>query len=72
MLSFFPSPGSTQFLLPRSSALTQDDRGALHLVYLEDRSYQEAADILGVSHSEVTARLLRARHVLSPHAVDLE
>jgi len=41
--------------------LPQDQRAALLLVSLEDRSYQEVAEITGVPVGRVKARLSRAR-----------
>lgn len=43
------------------SRLSQEDRFVLLLVDMEERSYQEAADIIGISEAAVRSRLHRAR-----------
>jgi RNA polymerase sigma-70 factor, ECF subfamily len=42
-------------------ALPEDQRAALHLVAIEDLSYQEAADALGVPVGTLMSRVSRAR-----------
>ena len=44
--------------LPRADA-------ALVLLYLDDLSYREIADVLGISESNVGVKLNRAKHVLA-------
>jgi RNA polymerase sigma-70 factor (ECF subfamily) len=43
------------------SKLAQEDRFVLLLVDMEERSYQEAAEIIGISEAAVRSRLHRAR-----------
>ena len=51
--------------------LPGDEREALRLILLEDRSYCEAAGALDVSEGEVQTRLLRAHRWLVPSGVDV-
>ncbi len=45
-------------------SLPDDQRAALHLVMIEDLSYQETADILAVTVGTVMSRIARAREKL--------
>jgi RNA polymerase sigma-70 factor (ECF subfamily) len=45
---------------------------ALVLLYLEDRSYAEIADVLGISETNVATKLARIRQKLRVQAVAME
>lgn len=46
------------------AGLSDDHRAVVGLVLVEGLSYQEAADVLGVSVGTLTSRLARAREAL--------
>jgi RNA polymerase sigma-70 factor, ECF subfamily len=56
---------SREYVREQIRALPPDYRAALVLRYLEDLSYREIAEALGVSVSAVETRLFRARRALS-------
>lgn len=47
------------------TTLTEEQREILHLVCIEDMSYAEAAEVLGIPKGTVMSRLSRARLALS-------
>ncbi|MFB9949278.1 sigma-70 family RNA polymerase sigma factor [Rhizobium puerariae] len=51
-------------------ALPEDQREALHLVAIEDLSYQEAADALGIPVGTLMSRVSRARAALRAFEAD--
>ena len=63
------TPGATRLRLLHGfiATLAPLDR-ALLLLYLEERSTREMADVLGISDSNVTTRLSRLRQRLREHA----
>jgi RNA polymerase sigma-70 factor (ECF subfamily) len=57
------------------ATLDESFRSTVQLVYVEDQSYESAAEILGVPIGTVRSRLFRARRqlqqLLRVHAMDL-
>lgn len=76
-----PGPGTEEQILKKEeqalvraaiSNLPEEQRDALVLTQLEGKSYEEAADMLGVSEGTVKSRVNRARHRLREMLADQE